>query len=116
VALMQNVLDREYAITKLDNADGGKQFYMLRDKFQILKAEFPLGLTKYDMSPEIQWVLSNIDMKWLAKVYRSIGGFERKQIQTSHHEITQHEALTPEEVEEKEHTRRRWFGLGKGGG
>jgi len=114
VALLRNVLDREYAITKLDNSDGGKQFYMLRDKFQILKAEFPLGLTKYDMSPEIQWVLSNIDMKWLAKVYRSIGGFERIRIQTTRHEITPHE--TPEQIEEKEHSRRRWFGLGKGGG
>jgi hypothetical protein len=111
---LRNLLDREYALTKLDSGDSGKQFYMLRDKLQILKAEFPLGLTKYDMNPELQWVLSSMDMKWLAKVYRAMGGFERIRIQTHRHEITPHE--TPEQIEEKEHSRRRWFGMGRGGG
>ena len=113
ITFMRNLLDREYAVTKLDPQDSGKQFWMLRDKLQILKAEFPLGLTKYDMSPELQWVLSSIDMKWLAKVYRSMGGFERKSIQTSRHEI--HDGRPPVEEEEQEHSRKRWFGL-RGGG
>ena len=112
ITFLRQILDREYALTKLDSSNGGRDFLMLRDRLHILKAEFPLGLTKYDMSPEAQWVLSNIDMKWLAKIYRSKGGFERIRLQTDRHEYSPQ--MTPEEIEKKEAEKKRWFGLGRG--
>lgn len=75
------LLDREFAVSRIADYE---DFLRLLDKKQILDAGLPLGLTRFDQTPEFQHIIDLIAIKFDIKIRRSMGGgFERRILATS---------------------------------
>jgi len=82
------LLDREFATSKIrDNED----FMRLQDDKDLLDADLPLGLTRFDISPEFQHIIDLLRIKFGIKVRRSFGGFERTILATQRTESVSEE-------------------------
>ena len=85
------LLDKEFAISRLENRE---DYMKLMDDKYILDADLPLGLTRFDITPEFQHVLDLVRIKFGIKIRRSMGaGFERKIIATTRSENVNEERI-----------------------
>ena len=85
------LLDKEFAISRLENRE---DFMKLMDDKYILDADLPLGLTRFDITPEFQHIQDLVRIKFGIKVRRSMGaGFERKIIATTRSENVSEERI-----------------------
>lgn len=81
IVYITTILDREFAVSRIEN---NEDYLKLLDKKQILDCDLPLGLTRFDISPEFTHIIDLIAIKWDIKIRRSMGaGFERKILATS---------------------------------
>ena len=81
IVYITTLLDREFAVSRIENYE---DFLRLLDKKQILDAGLPLGLTRFDQSPEFAHIIDLIAIKFDIKIRRSMGGgFERRILATS---------------------------------
>ena len=76
-------LDIENAVTKINNYE---DYMRVLDKKKIVEADLPVGLTRFDVTPDFLHILGEISYKWELKIRRSFGGFERGIIATQRHE------------------------------
>ena len=90
IVYITTLLDREFAVSRLADYE---DFLRLVDKKQILDADLPLGLTRFDQTPEFAHIIDLIDMKWSIKVRRSMRGFERGILATSRTENVTEERI-----------------------
>lgn len=90
IVYITTLLDREFAVSRLADYE---DFLRLVDKKQILDADLPLGLTRFDQTPEFAHIIDLIDMKWSIKVRRSMKGFERGILATSRTENVTEERI-----------------------
>ena len=81
--LLNTLLDKEFAVTRIRNQ---REEWKVMDEFDIILADLPLGLCKYDMSPEFIHTIELLQVKFAAKILRSFGGFERKMMATQRSE------------------------------
>jgi len=85
------LLDKEFAISRLENRE---DYMKLMDDKYILDADLPLGLTRFDITPEFQHILDLVRIKFGIKIRRSMGaGFERKIIATTRSENVNEERI-----------------------
>lgn len=76
---IKTLLDREFTMSNLINRNDMDSMYL--DKL-LIDADLPLGLTRFDLSPEFQHIINLIRIKFGIKARRSLGGFERININT----------------------------------
>jgi len=67
-------LDKEVTLSQLD-ANG---FRILRRQAFIARDEFLMGIPQYKITPELLLKLQNLKVKFDMKMYRAMGGFERR--------------------------------------
>lgn len=85
------LLDKEFAISRLENKE---DLMKLMDDKHVLDADLPLGLTRFDITPEFQHILDLVRIKFGIKIRRSMGGgFERKIIATTRSENISEERI-----------------------
>lgn len=106
IVYITTLLDREFAVSRLADYE---DFLRLVDKKQILDADLPLGLTRFDQTPEFAHIIDLIDMKWSIKVRRSMRGFERGILATSRTENVTEERI--KNIENKKSTADKVRGL-----
>ena len=71
------LLDREFAVSRItDKVDHRR----LMDDKDLIDADLPLGLTRFDITPEFHHIINLIRIKFGIKVRRSRAGFERRMI------------------------------------
>ena len=81
IVYITTLLDREFAVSRIADYE---DFLRLLDKKQILDAGLPLGLTRFDQTPEFAHIVDLIAIKFDIKIRRSMGnGFERRILATS---------------------------------
>jgi len=73
------LLDREFAVSRITDRIDHRR---LMDDKELIDADLPLGLTRFDITPEFHHLINLIRIKFGIKVRRSIGGFERRMIPT----------------------------------
>jgi len=94
---IQTLLDREFTVSRI--RDSGDYMRVLDDK-NLIDADLPLGLTRFDITPEFQHVINLIRIKFGIKIRRSLGGFERKVMATQRQEtVTEERTQMPTEQE-----------------
>lgn len=85
------LLDKEFAISRLENSEDLMK--LMDDKYR-LDADLPLGLTRFDQTPEFQHIIGLVRIKFGIKIRRSMGaGFERKIIATTRSENVNEERV-----------------------
>jgi len=93
------LFDKEFAVSRLESWE---DYLRLLDKKHILDADLPLGLTRFDMTPEFHHIVDLIALKFDIKVRRSMaGGFERRLIATQRVEKLYEEKLKSSTVPKK---------------
>ena len=90
IVYITTLLDREFAVSRLADYE---DFLRLVDKKQILDADLPLGLTRFDQTPEFAHIIDLIAIKWDIKIRRSMRGFERGILATSRTENVTEERI-----------------------
>ena len=91
IVYITTLLDREFAVSRISDYE---DFLRLLDKKQILDAGLPLGLTRFDQTPEFQHIIDLIAIKFDIKIRRSMGGgFERRILATSRTENVTEERI-----------------------
>ena len=85
------LLDKEFAISRLENRE---DLMKLMDDKHVLDADLPLGLTRFDQTPEFAHIIDLVKIKFGIKIRRSMGaGFERKIIATTRSENISEERI-----------------------
>ena len=69
------LLHKEFAITRLR---GERDLHRILIQKSLIDADLPLGLTKFDLTPEFHHIVGLITIKFQAKLLRSMDGFERE--------------------------------------
>lgn len=64
------------------NIPGEKGARRLMARYKIVRAQLPLGLTRFDLNDTFMHIVSSIDLHFLNQEYRAAGGFTMKQIRT----------------------------------
>lgn len=91
IVYIRTLLDKEFATSRIvSNADLQK----LMDHKNLIDCDLPLGLTRFDMTPEFQHVVNLLRIKFGIKVRRSMGGFERRILATQRSEVLNEERVT----------------------
>ena len=96
------LLHREFAITRLR---GERDLQRILIQKSLIDADLPLGLTKFDLTPEFHHIVGLITIKFQAKLLRSMDGFERIAL-VSQRQIVAREEMRMDEYELKERLRR----------
>ena len=96
------LLHREFAITRLR---GERDLQRILIRKSLIDADLPLGLTKFDLTPEFHHIVGLITIKFQAKLLRSMDGFERIAL-VSQRQIVAREEMRMDEYELKERLRR----------
>ena len=89
------LLHREFAVTRLR---GERDLRRILIQKSLIDADLPLGLTRFDLTPEFHHVVNLISIKFQAKLLRSVDGFERIAL-VSQRQITAREELRSDEYE-----------------
>ena len=76
---IKTLLDREFSMS---NVVDSKDMDMLNLDKLLIDADLPLGLTRFDMSPEFQHIINLVRIKFGIKTRRSLFGFERLNVNT----------------------------------
>lgn len=92
------VLQREFCVSNISSEFDYRQ--VILDK-EVVDSEFYLGLTRFDITPELQHIFNLIDIKFKIKIRRSKGGFERRMISTMRQEMVSEEKKRGEEEEKR---------------
>ena len=96
------LLHREFAITSLR---GERDLQRILIQKSLIDADLPLGLTKFDLTPEFHHIVGLITIKFQAKLLRSMDGFERIAL-VSQRQIVAREEMRMDEYELKERLKR----------
>ena len=96
------LLHKEFAITRLR---GERDLHRILIQKSLIDADLPLGLTKFDLTPEFHHIVGLITIKFQAKLLRSMDGFERIAL-VSQRQIVAREEMRMDEYELKERLRR----------
>ena len=96
------LLHKEFAITRLR---GERDLHRILIQKSLIDADLPLGLTKFDLTPEFHHIVGLITIKFQAKLLRSMDGFERIALVSQRH-IVAREEMRMDEYELKERLRR----------
>jgi hypothetical protein len=94
------LLDAEFAVSKIRNRE---DFWSVLDEKNILDADLPLGLCRFDITPEFIHIIDLVSSKWQIKILRSFGGFERGMLATQRTESISEERtrnVPPKSVKE----------------
>jgi len=89
------LLHREFAITRLRGERDLKRLLLQKS---LIDADLPLGLTKFDLTPEFHHIVGLITIKFQAKLLRSMDGFERIAL-VSQRQVVAREEMRPDEHE-----------------
>jgi len=92
------LLHKEFAITRLRGERDLKRILLQKS---LIDADLPLGLTKFDLTPEFHHIVGLITIKFQAKLLRSMDGFERIAL------VSQRQIVAREEVRMDEYELRR---------
>jgi len=105
------LLHKEFAITRLR---GEKDLQRLLIQKSLIDADLPLGLTKFDLTPEFHHIVGLITIKFQAKLLRSMDGFERIAL-VSQRQIVAREEMRMDEYDLRErlerYPRRSFLGI-----
>lgn len=93
---INTLFNREFAVSRISDYQDLLRLY---DDKARMDADLPLGLTRFDITPEFQHVINLATIKFGIKIRRSVGGFERMRMSTSTQE-TKHEERAPMERRE----------------
>ena len=96
------LLHKEFAITRLR---GERDLHRILIQKSLIDADLPLGLTKFDLTPEFHHIVGLITIKFQAKLLRSMDGFERIAL-VSQRQIVAREEMKMDEYELKERLKR----------
>ncbi len=95
------LLHKEFAITRLR---GERDLKRLLIQKSLIDADLPLGLTRFDLTPEFHHAVNLISIKFQAKLMRAVDGFERIAL-VSQRQIVAREEVRPDEFELRERLR-----------
>jgi len=84
------LLDKEFAVSRITDRSDHRR---LIDDKELIDADIPLGLTRFDMTPEFHHIINLIRIKFGIKIRRSLGGFERRMIPTQIRETLEEQKL-----------------------
>lgn len=91
IVYIRTLLDKEFATSRIvSNSDLQK----LMDHKNLIDCDMPLGLTRFDMTPEFQHIINLLRIKFGIKIRRSMGGFERRILATQRSEVLNEERVT----------------------
>jgi len=97
------LLHREFAITRLR---GERDLQRILIQKSLIDADLPLGLTKFDLTPEFHHIVGLITIKFQAKLLRSMDGFERIALVSQRQIVSREELMRMDEYELRERLRR----------
>ena len=97
------LLHREFAITRLR---GERDLQRILIQKSLIDADLPLGLTKFDLTPEFHHIVGLITIKFQAKLLRSMDGFERIALVSQRQIVAREELMRMDEYELRERLRR----------
>ena len=97
------LLHREFAITRLR---GERDLHRILIQKSLIDADLPLGLTKFDLTPEFHHIVGLITIKFQAKLLRSMDGFERIALVSQRQIVAREELMRMDEYELRERLRR----------
>jgi len=97
------LLHREFAITRLR---GERDLQRILIQKSLIDADLPLGLTKFDLTPEFHHIVGLITIKFQAKLLRSMDGFERIALVSQRQIVAREEWMRMDEYELRERLRR----------
>jgi len=95
------LLHKEFAITRLRGERDLKRILLQKS---LIDADLPLGLTKFDLTPEFHHIVDLIAIKFQAKLLRSMDGFERIAL-VSQRQIVAREEMRMDEYELRQRLR-----------
>jgi len=97
------LLHKEFAITRLR---GERDLQRILIQKSLIDADLPLGLTKFDLTPEFHHIVGLITIKFQAKLLRSMDGFERIALVSQRQIVAREELMRMDEYELRERLRR----------
>jgi len=97
------LLHREFAITRLR---GERDLQRILIQKSLIDADLPLGLTKFDLTPEFHHIVGLITIKFQAKLLRSMDGFERIALVSQRQIVSREELMRMDEYELRERLKR----------
>ena len=97
------LLHREFAITRLR---GERDLQRILIQKSLIDADLPLGLTKFDLTPEFHHIVGLITIKFQAKLLRSMDGFERIALVSQRQIVSREDLMRMDEYELRERLRR----------
>ena len=97
------LLHREFAITRLR---GERDLQRILIQKSLIDADLPLGLTKFDLTPEFHHIVGLITIKFQAKLLRSMDGFERIALVSQRQIVAREELMRMDEYELRERLKR----------
>jgi len=97
------LLHREFAITRLR---GERDLQRILIQKSLIDADLPLGLTRFDLTPEFHHIVGLITIKFQAKLLRSMDGFERIALVSQRQIVSREELMRMDEYELRERLRR----------
>ena len=97
------LLHREFAITRLR---GERDLQRILIQKSLIDADLPLGLTKFDLTPEFHHIVGLITIKFQAKLLRSMDGFERIALVSQRQIVAREELMRMDEYEVRERLKR----------
>jgi len=97
------LLHKEFAITRLR---GERDLHRILIQKSLIDADLPLGLTKFDLTPEFHHIVGLITIKFQAKLLRSMDGFERIALVSQRQIVAREELMRMDEYEVKERLKR----------
>jgi len=97
------LLHKEFAITRLR---GERDLHRILIQKSLIDADLPLGLTKFDLTPEFHHIVGLITIKFQAKLLRSMDGFERIALVSQRQIVAREELMRMDEYEVRERLKR----------
>jgi len=97
------LLHKEFAITRLRGEGDLKRILIQKS---LIDADLPLGLTKFDLTPEFHHIVGLITIKFQAKLLRSMDGFERIALVSQRQIVAREELMRMDEYEVRERLKR----------
>ncbi|UYL64918.1 MAG: hypothetical protein EJNHJLOP_00029 [Methanophagales virus PBV082] len=97
------LLHKEFAITRLR---GERDLHRILIQKSLIDADLPLGLTKFDLTPEFHHIVGLITIKFQAKLLRSMDGFERIALVSQRQIVAREELMRMDEYELRERLKR----------
>ena len=91
IVYIRTLLDKEFATSRIVSTS---DLQRVMDDKHLIDCDLPLGLTRFDMTPEFQHIVNLLRIKFGIKLRRSMGGFERRILATQRSEVLNEERVT----------------------